>query len=187
MAKRPATTFFEFEYKKDKKKIEELGLTYTKQKTAEVKKNPIEDKERKLVPYLVCPICCHNQPLKRTGKWRRTVGKRSFIKGQDKREEHKNKNKEILFRSVKYIPQELDEDGNIIFKETSFGKFDFINSPFISIREAMGGISGLPEVEIITLEQVKNMSAGDKAKIIPIINAIRDSCFRTLELTEGLT
>lgn len=170
MSKRPATTFFEFEYKKDKKKVEELGLTYTKQKAAEVKKNPIEDKERKRIPYILCPICCRNQPLNRTGVYRRNIKK---VKG--KKDSKKPKEGNVELRSVKYNPD----------KETSFGKFDFINSPFISIREATGS-EGILEVEIITIKQVKNMSTGDKVKIIPIINAIRDSCFKTLELTEGL-
>lgn len=170
MSKRPATTFFEFEYKKDKKKIEELGLTYTKQKAGEVKKTPIEDKERKRIPYVLCPICCRNQPLNRTGVYRRNIKK---VKG--KKDYKKPKEGNVELRSIKYNPD----------KETSFGKFDFANSPFISIREATGS-EGILEVEIITIKQVKNMSAGDKAKIIPIINAIRDSCLKTLELTDGL-
>ena len=170
MSKRPTTTFFEFEYKKDKKKIEELGLTYTKQKAVDIKKTKIEDKERKRIPYILCPICCRNQPLNRTGVYRRNIKKVS-----GKKDYKKPKEGNVELRSVKYNPD----------KETSFGKFDFANSPFISIREATGS-DGILEVEIITIKQVRNMSPVDKAKIIPIINPIRDSCFKTLELTEGL-
>lgn len=190
------STFLEFKYKEDKKKPEEFGLTYEKNKAKDIRNRVIEqeDEEKKLIPYLVCPLCSHHQPLKRTGVWRRKQSKNFMKKYAEKKSLKDGKEgKKVTLRSVKYIPQEKDEDGHIIWKETSFGKFDFKNSPFISIRQAMGkhidratGKEGLPEVDIITLAQVKNMSANDKVKIIPIIEEIRNACNNVLEYTEGL-
>ena len=162
------STFLDFKYKEDKKKSEGFGLTYEKHKAKDVKKIGIEDKELKLVPYIVCPICCRNQPLNRTGTFRRNINKRS-----KKRDTKTGETKD--FRSVVYNPN----------KETTFGKFDFENAPFISIRQVTGA-NGIIEVDIITLKQVKNMSANDKVKIIPIIEAIRNSCEKILGYTDEL-
>ncbi|MDP2158913.1 MAG: hypothetical protein Q8K02_00385 [Flavobacterium sp.] len=163
------TTFLEFGYKEDKKKtVGELGLTYGKQKGKDVKKAKIENKELKIVPYILCPICCKNQPLNRTGTYRRNMNKAS------KKKDFKD-GKKVEFRSTKYNPN----------KETTFGKFDFENSPFVSIRQVTGS-EGIVEIEIITISQVKSMSVSDRKKIIPIIEKIRESCFKTLELTEEL-
>lgn len=171
MAKKPASTFFEFEYKKDKEeRTGEFGLTYIKNKAKDVKSLKIHE-DKKLIPYIVCPICCRNQPLNRTGNYGRNARKKIA-----KKKDTKNaKGPKVDYRSTKYNPK----------GETSFGKFDFENSPLISIRQVLGG-NGIVEVDIITINQIKNMSANDKIKILPIINAIRESCFTTLELTEEL-
>lgn len=135
--------------------------------------------------YIVCPLCCLNRPLNRTGSYSRMTQKRKSFKeykdeyriGADGKTTEKT-GKKIQRRSAKYNPN----------GETRFDLYDTENAPFISVRQYLGaGVkSGISEVAIVTLEGVKGLTKGDKEMVLPLIQQLRAKCKEILKATEDV-
>ena len=118
-----------------------------------------EEKERREVPFVVCPLCGLHRKLEKNGRW-------AIIK---------KKMGEIRSRAIKYNPE----------KETRFDIVDIKKEPFISIRLRSYDRGGLPEIEALTMEEaLKHPEYRDKAK--ELLSQIKEQIEKLLPEIERL-